>query len=668
MNATVLGFHLARRAGLLASACLFVLPTARADLPSWFAHYDLPGAIQNSNQFTEFHSDDFSRGFVWSSTLMRISGFSGVNMPSTVVFDNEGALEWAAFLELPSGGSGRLFPLEDLHSVFAGYRILESVTERQGFVGVLDGATLEQRFGFTFPFQTFLNISTSIALYPGNVAGVVQSLEDAAHVMLLDENGTKTLDRIFEFDFSGLPFPVTLTGFNLFRLPDLSGFLLEFPPLLMRFDNDGTVRWNKLSGEFSNMIVTAEGEVVSLQTVPGEFFNPPVEGMVTRVQKFNIDGEREWVTQIEDFIPDSGFEFGSTQRLNPFSDGETLWVTGHSSDQAGQSPPYDGAEDLLVFRLDAASGALLAQTEISIEGEHSLRGALGGWTGQHGVLSLHSDRPIEEPVSGILPKAYLLKLDSDLDGVDAFLLRGDIGGEVSRISHDPEAGAFLYASRQQLFANDMSAVILDEALNPVTPCDILFDAAVTLTSGSRVVTSLDSFPQPNDVPVSTSEANTELTPAEIPITPLFVESNELCPNGIPPPSALSYADWAVETFGPGQAANPAVSGPGVDLTGDGLTNLHAYALGLNPLEHNSPVAGAVVSDTGSGVFLTFQRRENLGDYRVVVEGSLDLERWDEPVVEEIVSVDPDGIGTVIARLAAVPEAANGFLRIRILEK
>ncbi len=627
---------------------------AFAAAPAWYARYDRPEPVPNSTQFNDFFSAEFNLGFSWVATSIRLGeGGTSVGMPTAVTFDGDGGLEWAYYLEIPTGvsASGRIVPSDDFERVFAGYTRTVSpgaFTQRQGVVGAFDGATLAKEYAYTFMFQELLNTTTGVAFYPGNIAGIVQSLEDSAHVMLIDESGEKILDQLYQFDLSQLPFPEPFANFDLRRLPDLSGFLLRIGPFLMRFDNDGTVVWAKQTGELLEYVMTPDGGLITWTMVPGQFFDPPTEDWVTIFQKIDADGERAWGVRIDDM--DLRQDYQPARDANPVDDGENVWIIGGAFNESG-SPPSAGRESLFLLRLDSATGELLAQTEIAVQGLTDLRGVFAGWTGQHAVVALND--------------GHLLKLDANLTSGEAVRLAAAVSEP--HIVYDPDAGLFLFAPQAGQLANATTVIALDEALNPGVPCDVILDAILEITPGDRVFSSLGTPPAIPDATVTVSPANTELTEADLSIRPLVVNATDLCIDE-PPVEEITYAIWAEEVFGADNANDPNIGGPDVDSTGDGVTNLHAYVLDLDPFAINARTSASVLSQDGPDAVLTFRRRANLADYTVLVEGSRDLENWNEPVVVVSVSVDAAGAETVRARLAEPISAFNrGFLGLRIVE-
>jgi len=130
----------------------------------------------------------------------------------------------------------------------------------------------------------------------------------------------------------------------------------------------------------------------------------------------------------------------------------------------------------------------------------------------------------------------------------------------------------------------------------------------------------------------------------------------------------SYPQWLAAEFTPAEIADPALTGPDVDLDGNGFGTFMSYALGLDP---RSPEpwkypSFEIVTDGGErDLRYTFRRRKHAIDltYRVMV--SADLHEWTETTVISGEVVDNlDGTETVTIR-DTVPAGSIGrrFMRL-----
>src|SRR5205807_428621 len=70
-------------------------------------------------------------------------------------------------------------------------------------------------------------------------------------------------------------------------------------------------------------------------------------------------------------------------------------------------------------------------------------------------------------------------------------------------------------------------------------------------------------------------------------------------DGDGPPFA-TYESWRSYWFTPSEAADPNISGPAVDIDGDGRPNLLEYALNVNPKKADA--AAGLTSSAGAGFF------------------------------------------------------------------
>jgi len=132
------------------------------------------------------------------------------------------------------------------------------------------------------------------------------------------------------------------------------------------------------------------------------------------------------------------------------------------------------------------------------------------------------------------------------------------------------------------------------------------------------------------------------------------------------PAAGTYDAWALSAFPEFVAdVDRAID---VDPLGDGVPNLLAYALALDPLANKS---GGMPSAVPGGEALTFRFRRNLNaeDLTVVVESSENLSDWlDVLVSPSVVSSDVDGDGQAELLEVVIPAEPNEtrrFARLRV---
>jgi hypothetical protein len=130
----------------------------------------------------------------------------------------------------------------------------------------------------------------------------------------------------------------------------------------------------------------------------------------------------------------------------------------------------------------------------------------------------------------------------------------------------------------------------------------------------------------------------------------------------------TYTAWVNQQFPlSADRANPAVSGPAADPSGQGAANLMRYALGLAKSEAPSP-ALPVLTSSASGLDFRFRFDPGLTDVTYRVEASTDLIDWTETVFDSRLDVLPalaDGWMT-IDDMFDPAQTPRRFLRLRIL--
>lgn len=89
---------------------------------------------------------------------------------------------------------------------------------------------------------------------------------------------------------------------------------------------------------------------------------------------------------------------------------------------------------------------------------------------------------------------------------------------------------------------------------------------------------------------------------------------------------LTFTAYQQQYFTPAQQANAAISGPAADANGDGISNLLAAALGLNP---NAAASGSLpaLASSGGHLTLTFTRPTGQTAWTTAVQVSSDLVNW-----------------------------------------
>jgi hypothetical protein len=135
-----------------------------------------------------------------------------------------------------------------------------------------------------------------------------------------------------------------------------------------------------------------------------------------------------------------------------------------------------------------------------------------------------------------------------------------------------------------------------------------------------------------------------------------------------PEQVTTYSQWLAGEFTPAERADPAVTGPHVDLDGNGYGTFMSYALGLDPRvpePSRYPVSGFVTDGGHQYLSLTFRRRKDALDliYRVLVSG--DLVQWVETtILVGAVTDNGDRTETLTIRdTAPVGASRSRFMRL-----
>ena len=140
--------------------------------------------------------------------------------------------------------------------------------------------------------------------------------------------------------------------------------------------------------------------------------------------------------------------------------------------------------------------------------------------------------------------------------------------------------------------------------------------------------------------------------------------------GSPGLVADAYFTWAWDNFPHALAVDPGISGSGIDLDGDGYSNLVEYALGTDPLTaHDRGYFQSIIESDGA-MFLSLTYQKAAVDTRVEVEFSADLVNWisADPEFQLYISgITPQGIpeSTVIDRVALDDSGSRRFARLKI---
>jgi hypothetical protein len=135
----------------------------------------------------------------------------------------------------------------------------------------------------------------------------------------------------------------------------------------------------------------------------------------------------------------------------------------------------------------------------------------------------------------------------------------------------------------------------------------------------------------------------------------------------PLPHSNDYASWSRGYFSEAELADPAVSGPLGDASGDGVSNLMKYAFGIDPKKQDGNGDFSAGID-GESVTLNFSRLEKTPDIAVTVDVSSDLVDWSTQALLINATSNADGTEDVIFESPFVASARDQqFLRIRVIQ-
>lgn len=157
--------------------------------------------------------------------------------------------------------------------------------------------------------------------------------------------------------------------------------------------------------------------------------------------------------------------------------------------------------------------------------------------------------------------------------------------------------------------------------------------------------------------------------AELPQPPPFAQARILeLTNGAGPPT--SFEAWRQSTFSAVELADPLISGPLADPTGDGVENLLRYAFGV-PIGQGALGYLPELVATPAGYGIDFPFESGRDDVAVVVESSDTLEDWSLATIlfDSTLHFPPAADGQGRIRISDPREVVTRrFYRVRVLEK
>ncbi len=129
------------------------------------------------------------------------------------------------------------------------------------------------------------------------------------------------------------------------------------------------------------------------------------------------------------------------------------------------------------------------------------------------------------------------------------------------------------------------------------------------------------------------------------------------------PDPQTFNDWALDH-------DPNLGGVEGDFSNDGISNLLAYALGLDPTAKNNgnlPVSGIESDGQGNDLLtLTYTRNKKASGVDYIVESSTDLGTWDPETQDAQASIVGEDASAWIVKVSIpLTEAEELFLRLRV---
>lgn len=131
------------------------------------------------------------------------------------------------------------------------------------------------------------------------------------------------------------------------------------------------------------------------------------------------------------------------------------------------------------------------------------------------------------------------------------------------------------------------------------------------------------------------------------------------------PSGISFQSWLEENFSDGERNDPLISSPGIDLNGDGFTNLLNYSFGLDPHAYHSLNAVTMATSGDGKLHLSFRRQRGAHDLEFSPQSSDDLIHWETLTRQGRVLDNGDGTETVTFQDDGPGSRKFGRVRVRL---
>lgn len=126
----------------------------------------------------------------------------------------------------------------------------------------------------------------------------------------------------------------------------------------------------------------------------------------------------------------------------------------------------------------------------------------------------------------------------------------------------------------------------------------------------------------------------------------------------------SYQSWLELHFSEIERNDPSISGLGIDLNNDGLTNLLKYAFGLDPRAW-PPLSAMPMAEAVGGQFqFSFRRQKDVSDLEYIPQSSTDLVQWETLTIQIGDAID-NGDGTETITFQSNGPSTQKFGRVRV---
>lgn len=134
----------------------------------------------------------------------------------------------------------------------------------------------------------------------------------------------------------------------------------------------------------------------------------------------------------------------------------------------------------------------------------------------------------------------------------------------------------------------------------------------------------------------------------------------------PVPFSNDYRSWRQAFFSIDELANPLVSGPSADASGNGLSNLLHFALGIDPQVVHGPGFPGIRIE-GDQLTFGFQRLEQTPGLTLRLELSDDLQSWSASALPARIKSRGDGTSEMSYDLPNTAGQKPQFLRLRVIQ-